>query len=246
MIDTLSDYIDDIKVFLYGGVQSLPLSLGGTMLILGLFTANYGMLFFLIGYLILTPLAVWGVNAIFNNMPGDKWYPLTLTSACKIYTTDRTKEESVFLSTYLSMVAFFVGYIINNALDLFNKEDNKDESTEIEVKTTVNKSIVSKSIDSKIMNRKSRTIMSVIMAGLILLLVIYIRSNSSCEGTDYRRFIRILLSVSLFGAGGYFWYSTLTTDMMSNRLSDLFGIANRLLPPVSISNAPVACLPYSG
>jgi len=41
---------------------------------------------------------------------------------------------------------------------------------------------------------------------------------------------------------GYYWYSMLS-GIGQDRLSDLFGIANRLLPPSAITNGPVACIP---
>ena len=53
MLDTLKGIISDLHVFLYGGFRSLPLVMGGTMLILGLFTANYAILFLLLGFLLI-------------------------------------------------------------------------------------------------------------------------------------------------------------------------------------------------
>jgi hypothetical protein len=38
------------------------------------------------------------------------------------------------------------------------------------------------------------------------------------------------------------WYKALS-KVGEDRLSDLFGIANRLLPPSAINNAPIACIP---
>jgi hypothetical protein len=41
---------------------------------------------------------------------------------------------------------------------------------------------------------------------------------------------------------GHGWYKALS-KVGQDRLSDLFGIANRLLPPSAINNAPIACVP---
>jgi len=64
MADTLHAKIADLHVFLYGGLRSLPFALGGTLLMIGLFTSNYAILFFLIGLLIIAPLGAWAVNHI--------------------------------------------------------------------------------------------------------------------------------------------------------------------------------------
>ena len=55
-MESLKDIISDIRVFMYGGVLTLPLTIAGTLSILGLFTANYAILFCLVGFLILTPI----------------------------------------------------------------------------------------------------------------------------------------------------------------------------------------------
>ena len=64
MEDSLKNIISDIRIFLNGGMNSLPMALAGTMLLIGLFTAHYAMLFFLIGFLIIVPFTSWGVNTL--------------------------------------------------------------------------------------------------------------------------------------------------------------------------------------
>ena len=78
----LRDIISDIRVFLYGGIATLPLTIAGTLSILGLFTANYAILFFLLGFLILTPLSAsiinFGLSAIFDGKSLQLESPLNL------------------------------------------------------------------------------------------------------------------------------------------------------------------------
>ena len=62
-MDSLKTIIEDINVFIIGGIRSMPHTISGTMLLLGLFTANYAMLFFLLGFLVLTPIAQSILNA---------------------------------------------------------------------------------------------------------------------------------------------------------------------------------------
>jgi hypothetical protein len=237
-MDTLINLVEDLKVFIYGGMQSLPLVLGGTLLLLGLFTANYGMLFFLAGYMVLTPLVTGVVNAIFNNIPDSTWFKIKASEVCGIYSNNKMYEkdakEAVVFSQWLAMISFFVGYIANNAMDLYNK-DTPDSTTNDNL------------FKNKVMNRKAHAIMSWIICGLVVICAIYLRNESGCEGekNDMTKiFWRIPVSTIGFGTAGYYWYNYLTSDANSNRLSDLFGIANRLLPPVALTNKPTVCLPY--
>jgi hypothetical protein len=50
------------------------------------------------------------------------------------------------------------------------------------------------------------------------------------------------LSIIIFGLLGVSWYKLLSMTGQ-DRLSDLFGIANRLLPPTAVANGPIACIP---
>jgi hypothetical protein len=52
----------------------------------------------------------------------------------------------------------------------------------------------------------------------------------------------MIVTILLFGYIGRSWYRLLAS-VGEDRLSDLFGIANRLLPPSAIENKPIACVP---
>jgi len=244
-MDTLINFVEDIKVFIYGGVQSLPLVLGGTMLVLGLFTANYAMLFFLLGYLVLTPLVTGGINFWISKIPDFHFFEVKASSVCGLYNSNKfyknDETETVVVSQWLAMISFFIGYVINNAVDLYKKESII--TNEINIADT---SIDIGAIDKKITNRKAHAVMSWVICLFVVLGAIYVRDYTGCEGDGIGKVFRIMGSIIVFGAAGYFWYNYLTSNANSNRLSDLFGIANRLLPPVAIKNKPTVCIPYSG
>jgi hypothetical protein len=86
-MESLKGIISDIRVFLYGGVLTLPLTIAGTLSILGLFTANYAVLFFLVGFLILTPLAASILNfaggALFTGKSFNPFKAKTGGDVCK-------------------------------------------------------------------------------------------------------------------------------------------------------------------
>ena len=80
---------------------------------------------------------------------------------------------------------------------------------------------------------------------------LYFRLNMKCEvfanfpGFTGGGIVMILVFIATscgFGAMGYFWYKLLSL-VGEDRLSDLFGIANRLMPPGAYGSGPMVCLP---
>ena len=59
-------FFEDIRTFLFGGLSTFPLTIAGTFLLIGLMTANYAFLFFLIGFLILVPISQFMLNWLFS------------------------------------------------------------------------------------------------------------------------------------------------------------------------------------
>ena len=222
--------VSDIRIFLYGGMTTLPLTIAGTMLLLGLFTANYAMMFFLLGYLLLSPLSTMILNTL---LPPNNPF-VAVPSRCQLtYHNQKAADsatEGPLTTTWMSMVSFFLGYMINNASQLLSKE-SPDESLLV----TSDGATISK----KILNRKSQALMSLISIIVFAVVVIYFRYSTGCDS-----FIGIILTLALSGTTGFVWYSILSLFGQS-RLSDLFGIANRLLPPSAVQNQPIACMPVS-
>ena len=262
MHDTLKGIISDLHVFLYGGFRSLPLVMGGTMLILGLFTANYAMIFLLVGFLVLSPIGAAIINFIipvscnliyyafiyiFSNedfVEMDKkmvWtelkdYNKKSTDICKLsipFLSDTTpanvEMETIVSSPWMAMMSFFIGYVIHNAIQLYTV----DASADMNVVTNSTPA----DIDVKVKNRKSQAMSALVSTVIIGIIILALRAYGGCEG-----YIGFVLTLAVFGAGGYFWY-TLLSGLGQDRLSDIFGIANRILPPSAIQNGPIACIP---
>ena len=89
----------------------------------------------------------------------------------------------------------------------------------------------------KINKRKSQAMFALVSIAIFAFIVLIFRWNTGCE-----KGIGIVLTAVGFGAGGYFWYKLLS-EVGQGRLSDIFGIANRLLVPSAIKNGPIACVP---
>ena len=228
-MDTLKDVVSDIRIFLYGGMTTLPLTIAGTMLIIGLFTANYAMMFFLLGYLLFSPLFAMFINIL---LPPNTPFP-DVPSRCQLVYHNQKETGSTSSSiatTWMSMVSFFLGYMVNNASQLFSRESPDESLLVTSDGATINK---------KILNRKSQALMSFISIIAFTVIVIYFRYSTGCDS-----FLGIISTLALSGTAGFAWYYTLSL-IGQDRLSDLFGIANRLLPPSAIQDKPIACIPVA-
>lgn len=261
MQDTLNAKIADLHVFLYGGLRSLPFALGGTMLLLGLFTSNYAILFFLIGLLIIAPLGTWGLNRLIPIMwyclrylwylilwvfkggegvekPQDPFnielFKVHVDDVCKLIIpfgdskNSSTEKETVISSEWMAMTSFFIGYITCNALQLYTSDATGS--------ATLN-SPDSPDTEMKVNKRKSQAMFALVSIAIFALVVIVFRWNTGCE-----HIASSLFTGPLFGIIGYYWYQLLSS-VGQGRLSDIFGIANRLLVPSAIKNGPIACVP---
>jgi hypothetical protein len=232
-METLKNIVSDIRTFMYGGITTLPLTLAGTLSILGLFTANYAILFFLIGYLILVPIIASIIDFLFS---GANIFKASTSDICRLvipFSTRNspvgTSEQNVLSSSWTAMIAFFIGYIFTNALELYNREA---EDTQINVTTSD-----ASDISNKVTNRKSQAIIAMISIIVFGAIVFGFRYYTGCES-----WLGMGITISLFIMTGHGWYKALSS-IGEDRLSDMFGIANRLLPPSAISNAPIACIP---
>ncbi len=247
--NTLSDWLGDLRIFFYGGMRSLPFTIAGTMLIMSLFTANFAMLFFLVGYLIIVPLVVMAGNIISNKAAkGDantSFFRFPLNDVCGLsipYLKEKSnvfnssvKVEANVFSPWLSMVVFFITYMLTNAFYLLNREPIANA-----LNITKDQDAMTNEMETKYNSRLSQAIISIVFILVFALYVLFTRLyNDGCETK-----LTAIMTILVFGGGGYGWYHALS-GIGQDRLSDLFGIANRLLTPAAISNQPIACVPMS-
>jgi hypothetical protein len=239
-MDSLKDILTDIKILFTNGLQLFPLSIASTMLFIGLFTANYAMLFFLVGFLIVSPATAALINKLVDfickAMNLTSPFIVKDTNICRVaipFTTLANKTpsvpETVVISEWMGMTLFFFGYMIMNGFQFIYKDpsDGSDKS--------------------KIITRKTQAGLSIAAAILLLGFIMYMRYNSGCEsfmneGINWlSRIIIIVVAVCFLGMG-IGWYYALSS-VGEDRLSDLFGMANRMLLPKVFGDKPIACLP---
>jgi hypothetical protein len=251
-MDSLKGVMNDIRIFLYGGMGTLPVTIAGTILIIGLFSANYAMLFFLIGYLILVPPIAYGLNIGLKSLLMGDWvkgsmigeflasiFTVKTNATCDVVipfadSLPTANNEPLFVSVWMSMVGFFLGYMLKNGIQLYERQA---ADPTIRVNNTPGDEKSQPDVSKKVMNRKVQSIISIASIIIFAIVVIWFRYSGGCDrGTG------IVLGWLAFGSAGWYWYDLLS-QTGQDRLSDLFGIANRLLPPSAIENKPIACVP---
>ena len=243
--NTLVDVMSDIRNFMYGGMVSLPLTISGTMLILGLFTANYAFLFFLLGFLVLTPLLSNTIDYLFKLVLGpaneNSLFKGYVSDICKMHIPYTTREkpvgvklEQVSSSTWVAMISFFAGYLFINGFELYRSYDSEKG---VEVPESE-----ANGVKSKVLNRKSQVLFSMISIIVFFIFAMVYRFKSGCESKIGMIPIGMIPTTTFFTFLGYMWYKAFSS-IAQDKLSDLFGIANRLLPSSAITNAPMACIP---
>lgn len=225
----------DIKYFLLSGYQALPFVIGGTFTILGLYTAQFSMLFFLIGFLFITPFMTlilnFGASMIIPFKQKDvPWLLSPDNDICNMLSIPSEAGEETMktiLTPWLSMVTFFLGYIGMNAYAILQKPIEYPPKADAATK---------KATDNKAMLRRSQTTVGLIVTAVLTVVILIMRTFvTGCDSI-----VGGILSIGSIVLGAC-WYSILSWGN-GDRLSDVFGIANRLMTTSALNDAPYACL----
>jgi hypothetical protein len=227
----LTTIASDIRYFIVTGLETLPLTIAGTFLIIGFFVGNYAMLFFLVGYLMVVPLLARIINIFVPKvfiLGGKDADVCNVVSGFSVPGPKRETQDMV-VSYWMAMVSFFIGYVLHNSYSLYAKP-----SPTINPKDPQSGARVSAGVAL----RQSQSITAMALIVALALALVYIRMWGSCDS-----YVSIAVGAA-FGLIGWFWY-TLLAHVGEDRLSDLFGIANRLMAPSALANAPYACLPMA-
>lgn len=243
MYPSLATLIADIRAFINNGLTVLPLTVIGTSLMLSLMTANYALLFMLFSMIFIVPIALFGGNLLLNfiqsfiNSPISRLWGASSSDLCDLippFPIPHRASSQISLSFgsyWLAMMSFFFGYVISNAVALLRKETQDPVNAD-----DVTKNMVA----SGVMNRKTQAITAIIATVIFALIVIIMRIvNTSCEP-----YILSPIMCVIFASLGSSIYAFLALRG-EDRLSDIFGIANRLLSPDAMNSTPYACLPYT-
>jgi hypothetical protein len=263
----------DIRYFLLTGIKTLPLTVGGTLLILGLTTANYAMLFFIAGLLVLAPTAAFVFNlfvsflfekqGLVSAIFGSSWVQTPMGAAvlrqifsaqdknvCNVASkwdgVDLKRDGiNTFVSYWTVMTFFFIGYLVLNAVFMYLEETKfptpENGSTDSRG-NPVDPDAYGKA-EAGATNRRTQAAIAFVALAVLIAIILYTRGillyPNACDGPA-----GLLFGLIIGGALGCGWYYLLSR-VGDQRLSDLFGIANRLLIPMATVDKPYACLPQN-
>jgi hypothetical protein len=225
----------DIKYFLLSGYQALPFVIGGTFSILGLYTAQFSMLFFLLGYLIIIPFLTlilnFGASMVIPFKQKDvPWLLSSDNDICNMLSIPSEAGEETMktiLTPWLSMVTFFLGYIGMNAYSILQKPVEYPLKADAATK---------KATDNKAMLRRTQATVGLVVTAALAVFVLIMRTFvTGCDSV-----VGGILSLGSVALGAS-WYVILSLGN-DDRLSDVFGIANRLMTTSALNDAPYACL----
>ena len=224
----------DIKYFLLSGYQALPFVIG-TFSILGLYTAQFSMLFFLLGYLIIIPFLTlilnFGASMVIPFKQKDvPWLLSSDNDICNMLSIPSEAGEETMktiLTPWLSMVTFFLGYIGMNAYSILQKPVEYPLKADAATK---------KATDNKAMLRRTQATVGLVVTAALAVFVLIMRTFvTGCDSI-----VGGILSLGSVALGAS-WYVILSLGN-DDRLSDVFGIANRLMTTSALNDAPYACL----
>jgi hypothetical protein len=234
------------KEYLYRGVQQLPIVLSATSLLFTITTGSIAHLNLSIGMVALMPIYTYLLQMTFdfiNSKIGtnlftgpvwtrDKWI-MSTSDVCKIvppegpqlkfYNAQDSTAKSV-PSYWLTSIAFFFGYCISNAVDIYKTPAENDS-------------------DPK--NKERRTYQSIfLITAMVLLLCLVLgirfRYMSGCEGRGSIGLFDSLLAATGAAGIGYGMYDF--SRKCGARTSDLFGVLSQILPVSATSSNPTVCL----
>jgi hypothetical protein len=234
---SLLTLIGDVKTFFLGGFLNMPMAITGTLLIVSLMTANYSMLFMAIGILLIVPIAWYVLHMLaelagstFNWPGGFGILKSDLSTFIPPYPVKATSDGFVYtgVGLWAAMMMFILGYLLSNAMDLYTYESK----TPVLVSDSTRKML-----EEGTSNRKSQAVVSIAIIAIIILTIVAYRLINGMDPI----FSGLIGMILLLLAGGG-WYRALASQT-EGRLSDVFGIANRILKPMAMQDEPLACLP---
>ena len=205
----------DIKYFLLSGYQALPFVIGGTFTVLGLYTAQFSMLFFLIGYLLITPFLTlilnFGASIVIPFSQKDApWLLSPDDDICNMLSIPKGEDADsmkTIITPWLSMVAFFLGYTAMNGYSILQKTVEYPPKADQATK---------KAMDNKAMLRRSQATVGLIAIFVLAVFILIVRSFvTGCDSI-----VGAFLSI-LFAGFGASWYLLLSVNN-NDRLADVF------------------------
>jgi hypothetical protein len=136
-------------------------------------------------------------------------------------------------SDWANHIVFFFGFLITNAVAVYNEPIPKVNTAGSENETRDRQA----RINARVANRKFLTASIVVVSVIVLLLILVFRYNKSqCEESIYMSFIPLLIA----GFTGASWF-TVIYKACGVRPTDILGIVQGMVPTEMVDN-PIVCV----
>jgi len=208
-----------IRTNIVKGFESFPLLIGSFIGFIAIGLGNMGLFLLFIGQFVLVPLAVLAMNSLAKTAGTTNISEIGLESGVDYMSNTRglfsNTSSYSFPSYWMGQLWFLVGYILSNAVDLYNEE------------------IPSGTEDWRKLARKSKTatlIATILIIGVAFTVLRYMSSGKE-------NLTGIIIGI-LFGGIGSGWY--FIAKLCGARMSDIFGISSQMLNGGK-SNKIMAC-----
>ncbi len=213
-----------IREFIVHGFRILPIVLGSFAFILGVGQGNMAFFFLFLGIALVVPIVNLAANSIFgmafSRLP-ETLYKIKgapTPGGCAVFGEFANKGD--ITSYWLSTLVFFVTYLFINAYNLYNRPASKSAPAH------------------KVDARETQAAMAmaiILIFGIGMLLYRFLATG--CETP-----LGLPVALVVFIPAAYYWYNVLVS-CSGDRLTDLFGVVNRIMAEPANARAGAVCMP---
>ena len=194
--------IDTIQRSLYTLFNLLPIVVMSTLLTVGFGLGNYGMITILLGQFTVS-VTVFLIR-------------LFSTNEGQLYSLFPGETSKQFPSIWMANISFFFGCLFSSAYSVYTRTPTNAETSDSDA-----------TINSKVKNRKSRTMM--IMVAGALLGVFLLGYRMWAEGLGISSLLGSLLGVGIGAIGVVAWATIIKQPNFGTNNMDIFGISQQLI-----------------
>jgi len=224
----------NLREYIFLSLKELPIITSVGPLFLGITQGNMNLLMLAFGCAIIAPAGAGIVGGLLGYLlsfidskiksDGSYWkLPLSDVTPLLPQVAEGARNSNMLVSVtptyWFTIMFFFFGYLVQNAISLYIEEPRANADPE------------------KVNNRKSQSIISLIM--ITILGIFTAAAKTALQGGE------TLLGIIMASLTGtilaYFWFHFLKR-CGAGRLEDVFGIQARILPESSTANKPIVCL----
>jgi magnesium-transporting ATPase (P-type) len=214
-----------IREFIVHGLRILPIVLASFAFILGVGQGNMAFFFLFIGLALVVPILNLVSNSIFSMVLGklpDALYKIKAPAVGGCAVFGEFASAGDVTSYWLAALVFFVSYMFINAYNLYNRPSAPNAP------------------ENKVEARKTQAAMAMAIIVLFAIgMVLYRFLATGCESP-----MGLPVALAVFIPAAYYWYDVLVS-CSGDRLTDLFGAANRIMTEPSSAGAGAVCMPVA-